>query len=70
MGCLSSCLKTHRCRHHAQAFVSKLATFSTTDLESIQQDGGTDLHCNFCAETYNVSADDIGELITIKELQR
>lgn len=44
--------------------------FSTTDLKSIQQDGGTDLHCNFCAETYNVSADDIGELITIKELQR
>lgn len=37
------------------------------DLQSIHQDGGTNLNCNFCAEIYNVSADDIGELIALKE---
>jgi redox-regulated HSP33 family molecular chaperone len=44
--------------------------FSVADLESIQQDGGTDLNCHFCAETYTVSADDICELITIKEQEQ
>ena len=40
------------------------------DLESIQQDGGTDLNCNFCAEVYSVSTDEIGELIALKEQRR
>ena len=56
----------HFCDYCAQAFVSQLAAFSKADLQSIQQEGGTDLNCNFCAETYKVSADDIGELIQLK----
>ena len=52
------------CRCSKEGFVSRLSVLDVGELESMRREGGTDLSCNFCAEKYPVSADDLGALIS------
>jgi hypothetical protein len=52
------------CRCSKEGFVSRLSVLDVGELESMRREGGTELSCNFCAEKYPVSADDLGALIS------